>query len=90
MPLTIKQIKESGLLRPHASGEEGSFTIEPPLKLVTIQGGFLEMTKNPAFDKGEVVHADIFHDNDCFRYPNTIHLVEKGYWWPLEGFEMKA
>jgi hypothetical protein len=36
--------------------------------------------------KGEIVHARSV-DKDG-KYPNTVHLKERSYWWPVESFDL--
>ena len=57
------------------------FALVPAVKLRCITADLY-----PEIKKGEIVTAISIDDNGI--YPNTVHLQERGYWWPVRHFEI--
>ncbi|MFI5205689.1 MAG: hypothetical protein ACHQVK_02005 [Candidatus Paceibacterales bacterium] len=38
--------------------------------------------------EGEIVHANSLDESGV--YAETVHLLEKGYWWPVRKFELAS
>jgi hypothetical protein len=83
---TVQEIKAAAK-RIKESVRYGCFVLTPPValrckKAIDKEGGeFGKISK-----VGDIVHADSVDEKG--RYPNTVHLKEKGFWWPIELFEV--
>ena len=75
---TLAQIMHVGVNVRHGS-IEGRFEIDPPVALKCVVNGLDGITKD------EIVYADRV---DHYRYPGTVQLVGKAYWWRAEYFDI--
>ena len=72
--------KRASVLTPYGT-RPGAFVLSPPVALrceVDLD------TPRGSFKKGEVVHADSLDENG--KYANTVHLMERAFWWDLGIF----
>ncbi len=58
-----------------------------PLELVCIKHGVHTLSNQLCFELKETVLANLFDENNS--HPNKVHLMDKGYWWALDAFEIK-
>ncbi len=65
-----------------SEARESCFNLEPPVQLRCIR----RLEGHGIIEKGELVHASTI--DELGRYPDHVHLVEMGWWWPINAFEL--
>lgn len=78
--LTVQKVEaRAERLDPYLT-RPGAFVLRPFIKLRCITDRL-----EPDIKKGEIVTATGI--DKYFRYPNTVHLQEYGFWWKVKHFE---
>lgn len=79
--LTVEQVIEKAGGATKIPGRKGAFRLNKKVAL--------SLNINSPYGRikyGEIVHVDVVDING--KYPRTVHLAEKGFWWKVCRFKL--